>query len=88
LVSALIFATTSADVLIGTKKPNHENTSKPGTVSATVGMSGMTATRSLVDTAIPRTLPLLTCETMEGMLSKMTSTRPGIRSLMAGAPPR
>ena len=53
-----------------------------------VGISGTTVTRSLVVTASPRRLPAFTCERIEGMLSKMTSTRPGIRSLIAGAPPR
>src|SRR4030081_427867 len=81
LVSALIFALTSGGGLAGTKKPNHENTSKPGTDSAMVGMSGTTATRSLVVTASPRRLPALTCEMIEGILSKMTSTRPGTRAL-------
>src|SRR6478752_4976302 len=89
LVSALILATTSGGVLAGTKKPNQENTSKPGTPdSAMVGISGTAATRSLVVTASPRKLPPFTCDRIEGMLSKMTSTRPGIRSLIAGAPPR
>src|SRR6266516_4891083 len=89
LVSALILAMTSCGVLAGTKKPNHENTSKPGKPdSAMVGRSGTTATRSLVVTASPRKLPAFTCSSTVGMLSKMTSTRPGIRSLIAGAPPR
>src|SRR5207237_7920892 len=40
LVSALILATMSCGVLAGTKKPNHDITSKPGTpCSAMVGMS-------------------------------------------------
>src|SRR5205823_13486107 len=63
LVSALILATTSCGVLAGTKKPNHDITSKPGTPdSAMVGMSGTTATRSLVVTATPRTEPAFTCD--------------------------
>src|SRR6185295_19835052 len=41
LVTALILAMTSCGVFAGTKKPNQENTSKPGTPdSAIVGMSG------------------------------------------------
>src|ERR1700676_4427401 len=89
LVSTLILAMTSFDVFAGTKKPNHENTSKPGTPdSAMVGISGTTATRSLVVTASPRRLPPFTCGRIEGMLSKMTSTRQGIGSWSAGAPPR
>src|ERR1700736_4420830 len=89
LVSTLILAMTSFDVFAGTKKPNHENTSKPGTPdSAMVGISGTTATRSLVVTASARSEPAFACGRIEGMLSKMTSTRPGMRSLIAGAPPR
>src|ERR1700752_1568414 len=54
LVSALSFAITSGDVFVGTKKANHELTSKPGTVSPIVGMSGMIGMRSRVVTASPR----------------------------------
>src|SRR5258705_39601 len=89
LVSALIFAMTLGGVLAGTKKPNHDDTSKPGTpASAIVGRSGTTEMRSLVVTASARTLPAFTCGRIEGMLSKITSTRPGMRSLIASAPPR
>src|SRR6202171_6844772 len=70
LVSALILATISCGVFAGTKNPNHENTSKPGTPdSAMVGISGTAATRSLVVTASPRKLPDRTCDTIEGMLA-------------------
>src|ERR1700686_3463664 len=70
LVSTLILAMTSFDVFAGTKKPNHENTSKPGTPdSAMVGISGAAATRSLVVTASPRKLPDRTCDTIESMLA-------------------
>ena len=40
------------------------------------------------ESARPRKVPAFTCDRIEGMLSKMTSTRPGMRSLIAGAPPR
>src|SRR6478752_5300356 len=76
LVSALIFAMTLGGVLAGTKKPNHDDTSKPGTpASAIVGRSGTTEMRSLVVTASARTLPAFTCGRIDGMLSKVTSTR-------------
>src|SRR4030088_3492187 len=67
LVSALILAMISGGVLAGTKNPNHDDTSKPDTPdSAIVGMSGRIAMRSLVVTASPRRVPLLTCEMIEG----------------------
>src|SRR6185369_1338777 len=89
LVSALSLAMISGGVFTGTKKPNQLETSKPGTPdSAIVGISGTTATRSLVVTASARTAPDLTWPMTDGMLSKETSTRPGSRSLIASAPPR
>src|SRR5690242_12553129 len=80
-VAALILATISGGTLDGTKKANHDSTSKPGTVSPIGGRSGTTATRCLVVTAIPRTSPAWICGKIDGALSQVTSMRPGIRSL-------
>ena len=76
-------------VLAGTKNANHEDTLKPGIPdSAMVGRSGAVRNLSAVVTASPRTCPPRMRGNAVPMVLNMTSTRPGMRSLMAGPPPR
>ena len=53
-----------------------------------VGTSGAAAERRAVVTARPRIWPCCISGTTGAMLLKNESTRPGIRSLIAGAAPR
>src|SRR5690348_11437945 len=63
-------------------------TSKPGTVSATVGTSGSISDLLRVVTASARNLPDRTCSIDAGRLSNITCTCPAIMSVSAGAFPR
>jgi hypothetical protein len=57
-VSTLIFLTISGDVLAGTNKPCHDDTSYPGTpASSIVGNSGATGSLLALVTASARTWP-------------------------------
>ncbi len=69
------------------ERPNQDPTSKPGTVSATVGRCGIKAKRRGVVTAIALSLPAFTCGRMFGTLSNVIGTRPPITSSAAGALP-
>src|SRR5476651_2277863 len=79
--SRLILLTMLVGVLAGTNSENHDDTSKPGTVSAIGGNSGATATLLAVVTAKPRSELLRMCGSEEVMLSNITSSRPGSTSL-------
>ena len=88
IVSACSFLTISAGVLTGTRNAYHDETSKPGTKSATVGNSGAVGKRLAVVTASPRNCPDLACCSTPAMVLNMTSTRPGMTSFKASATPR
>jgi len=86
--SALSLAMISLGVFFGAPMPNSALASKPGTVAATVGVSGSCAAGSVEVTASARSEPDLMCWITDGMLSKITCTWPPIRSVSASAAPR
>src|SRR5262249_56697059 len=87
--SMYTFPTISAGVLGGKKSAYQEDTSNPGTPdSAILGMSGRNGDRMAEVTASARIAPLSIKARADGVVANITSTRPGIRSLIAGPPPR
>src|SRR5215475_9288597 len=88
-VSSRTFLTISAGALAGTYSPNPSDTSNPATPdSATVGIFGADGERTADVAASPRSKPLGTWGSADGIVANITSTRPGMRSLYAGPPPR
>jgi hypothetical protein len=73
----------------GARIPNQLSMTTPSTpASAKVGRSGSSGSRSADTAAIGRREPARMCGTIEGRLSKNTSIRTPIRSVIAGALPR
>ena len=74
LASSEHFSTIAGGRPAGPQMPPHEVISKPGSVSAMVGMSLAAGWRSLEVTATPRTLPPRIRLSGPGMLSHIMST--------------
>ena len=70
VISRRIASMIGSGVPAGAEKPFHEANSKPGTVSATAGMSGAAEIRLAVPTAISLILSLLMCGSSADELPK------------------
>src|SRR6516225_463987 len=88
LISRLSRSMISAGVPFGAAMPNHELASKPGTNSATVGMSGSASERLIVHTANGRSRSARIYAIDAVMVANPTWTCPPIRSAIAGPSPR
>src|SRR5205807_8983436 len=88
LISRLRRSIISTDVRLGAATPNHELASKPGTNSATVGMSGSASERLIVHTANGRSRSARIHAIDAGLVANPTWTCPAIRSAIAGPSPR
>src|SRR5262245_30234133 len=88
LISLLSVSRMSTGVFLGAPMPNHTLTSKPGTDSPTVGMSGNSSKRFGLVTASARNLPLLTCSSDTNDAKNAICTCPPSRSVIAGPAPR
>src|SRR5215510_8587150 len=88
LISLLSVSRMSTGVFLGAPMPNHTLTSKPGTDSPTVGMSGNSSKRFALVTASARNLPLLTCSSDTNDAKNAICTCPPSRSVIAGPAPR
>src|SRR6185437_12793106 len=89
ITSSWTFLTNSGGVLPGIYRHCPSDTSNPGNQdSETVGMSGAKGTRVADVTASARTVPPLICDITDGSVATITLTRPDIRSVSAGPPPR
>src|SRR5436190_11317739 len=86
-IAAASLLTIDSGVRAGNATPCQDIDRKPGTVSATVGISGAVNQRSLEVTAIGRTLPPFACPSTVGMLPKVICTTPAMTSAIAGPPP-
>ena len=82
--SRLSSAITSGGVAPGATSICHDADSKPGTVSATVGMSGAAGLRLAVVTATPRTIPCWIIGRVDVVSPNSTWMWPAIRSFIAG----
>ena len=86
-ISPLIFRAMSRGVFAGANTANHVVASKPGTVSATVGISGALDERFAVVTAIARILPSRAIGSADGMVSNINWICPPTRSGIANCRP-
>ena len=88
-VAALSFSFTLAGVPVGTDQIDHEVTTRSGdTISAKVGVSGVTGERLAPVEAIGFSLPPLTWPISESMLEMTIGTWPASTSAAAAAAPR
>ena len=81
LISEFSLSTISFGVFAGASTQCQPTTSKPGSVSATAGMSGRAGVRFRLDTAMARNVPPLCCGSADVMLSKANWMSPTIRAL-------
>jgi hypothetical protein len=88
LISSLSLAMIAAGVPVGAPTPYHLANSNPGTVSPTVGISGIDSRRVADVTAIARSVPALTYWIADGMVQNTICTCPLSRSVSAGVVPR
>src|SRR5690606_23292066 len=89
LTATFICCTMAGSVAAGANRPNHDCTEKSGMQdSASVGISGAEGDRSDVVTPRARSLPACALGSTVGILSKIESTCPPSRSVMAGPLPR
>src|SRR5712672_3145117 len=79
---------TGAGMPAGATRPYHCDASKSLIVSATAGISGATASRLVVDTPRPRSVPARTCCNTDSTPVMVTCTWPAMRSPTDGAVPR
>src|ERR1035437_8966371 len=80
-------ATISLGKSFGPQMPYQKSTSKPGTVSPTVGTCGSAPERVAVVTPMARNRPAFTCGMVAAMLLKLSCTSPPICAVNAGAAP-
>ena len=85
--SAFHRCTISGGVPAGAKRATQLPTSKPGSVSATVGISGVAAARDGPIVASARSLPALACGSTVGIVAKSIDVWPARRSVIAGTLP-
>src|SRR6187431_544629 len=83
LISALSLSTISRGVPRGAQTPHHELVSNPGTVAATVGVSGSVGSWTLLAIASARILPTFICAAMLTTSENITGTRPDKTSAIA-----
>ncbi|MNT93884.1 hypothetical protein D3C72_2354560 [compost metagenome] len=80
-------STTAAGVPAGASTPYQPFTTKPGTLSATVGTLGSSGERRSPVTAMAFSLPACTCGSDVEMLSNISETSPPSRATTAGPLP-
>src|SRR6266705_3479095 len=85
--SACSRATISFGVPAGTSIPTQDCAANPGSVSATVGVSGSCGMRRALPIASALMRPAFTCGIACGAETNMTFTWPPTRSIIIGAPP-